>query len=94
MEVQPAADTQKTETDEKRSGILKQILFVFLGCVFVALGIIGIPIPILPTTPFMLLAGYFFLRSLRNLIIGCVTIKFFKRFFKKERNDSLGKDSP
>lgn len=42
---------------------LRRILFVALGLFFLALAIIGVVTPLLPTTPFLLLSSYFFARS-------------------------------
>ena len=38
-------------------------LYVGLGCAFVALGAVGVALPGIPTTPFLLLASYFLVRS-------------------------------
>ncbi|MBI1762810.1 MAG: YbaN family protein [Acidobacteria bacterium] len=42
---------------------LKAKLYLIAGWISVALGIIGIPTPLLPTTPFLLLAAFCFARG-------------------------------
>lgn len=41
----------------------KRVLYVFLGLVFVGLGYLGIILPGVPATPFLLVASFFFMRS-------------------------------
>ena len=57
---------------------IKRLLFVALGTLFLIVGIIGIFVPILPTTPFLLLTAFFYVRGserfynwlLKNRILG------------------------
>lgn len=52
---------------------LKQIIFLIIGCLSLALGCVGIVLPILPTVPFFLLTVFCFANSsqkLHNWFIG------------------------
>lgn len=46
---------------------MKKILYIFIGCISLGLGIIGVILPILPTVPFVLLAAFCFARSSERL---------------------------
>ncbi len=51
---------------------MKRQLYLIAGCTALALGVIGIPLPLLPTVPFLILAAFCFARSsprLENWII-------------------------
>lgn len=46
---------------------MKKILYIFIGCISLGLGIIGVILPILPTVPFVLLAAFCFAKSSERL---------------------------
>lgn len=56
--------------------VLRCVLF-FFGSLFLILGIIGIIIPILPTTPFLLLAAACYLRSSQRFYSWLLNHKWF-----------------
>lgn len=52
------------------------------GIISVALGIIGIVVPILPTTPFLLLAAFLFVRSSTRLYRWLLTHKILGNYIR------------
>lgn len=56
---------------------IKKIIFITIGSISLGLGILGIILPILPTTPFLLVTSYFYYRSSDRLHHWLLTHKVF-----------------
>lgn len=65
------------------------ILFIILGLMSLALGILGIFLPGLPTTPFLLLASYSFIKSNPRLHKWLLNSRFGDYLRKYEQNPGL-----
>ncbi|MDT2731072.1 YbaN family protein [Streptococcus parauberis] len=59
---------------------MKKIIYITVGLISFVLGIIGIPLPILPTTPLLLLAGFCFSRSSDRFNSWLVNTKVYKYY--------------
>ena len=62
-----------------------QILLITTGTFFVGVGIVGIFIPILPTTPFLLISAALYARSSKRFYNWLVNNRIFGKFIKNYR---------
>ena len=60
-------------------------LFIILGSLSLALGIIGIILPILPTTPFLLLSAALYIRSSEKLYLWLINQKYLGTYIRNFR---------
>lgn len=76
---------------QNASNNLVRYLLLFFGTFFVMLGIIGIILPLLPTTPFLLLAAACYARSSKKAYNWLLNNKWFGTYIK---NYNEGKGIP
>ena len=60
-------------------------LFIILGFICVAFGVLGIFLPVLPTTPFLLLAAWLFAKSSDKLYNKLLENKYVGNYIKNFR---------
>lgn len=61
---------------------IKKYILAGLGSIALALGIIGIFVPVLPTTPFLLLASFCYVRSSKRLHGWLMNHRVFGRYLE------------
>ena len=72
-------------TANETSNLFVKVLWVVLGSIFVILGAIGVIIPGLPTTPFLILAAACYIRSSQRLYDWLIKNKTFGPYLKDYR---------
>lgn len=60
--------------------LIKKYILIIIGLLSLTLGIIGIFFPILPTTPFLLLSSFCFIRSSKKLYNWLINHKIFGKY--------------
>ncbi|MEI0476921.1 YbaN family protein [Brachyspira pulli] len=56
-----------------------RIIFLCLAFIFMAIGIVGVVIPILPTAPFLLVAAFFFAKGSEKFHNWFISTKLYKK---------------
>ena len=85
-EASEAADAHLVQVS---SSLLKRRLWFSLGMLCVAIGIVGIGIPVLPTTDFMLLAAFCFFRSSQRMYDWVINNRIFGRHVRNFREHRI-----
>ena len=63
----------------------KKALLISTGTFFVGIGIVGMFVPILPTTPFLLIAAALYARSSQKFYNWLINNKFFGKYIRNYR---------
>jgi uncharacterized protein len=64
---------------------VRKYLMITGGVVSLALGLIGIPVPLLPTTPFLLLSAYLFARSSESHYHWLINHRYLGKYIRDYR---------
>ncbi|MBU0928162.1 MAG: YbaN family protein [Spirochaetes bacterium] len=76
--------TESERLKDPKARPVARALLTGLGAVCLLLGMLGVVVPILPTAPFILLAGFLFLRSSRRISDWLRNGSMFKRLFRSK----------
>jgi uncharacterized membrane protein YbaN (DUF454 family) len=75
-------NTMKNNTEPRVLKSWVRFLLVIAGTIFVGLGILGIFLPLLPTTPFLLLAAACYARSSQKLYNWLLHNRWFGKYIR------------
>lgn len=79
------ASEQKTNPKQAPLSRTKKTVILVIGFICLALGILGIVVPLLPTTPFLLLAAACFFRASDRLYQWLINHKLFGLYIRNYR---------
>ena len=74
---------ESTPEDAKSKTI--RVFFILVGTIFLALGVVGILLPILPTTPFLLLAAACYYKGSKRMHQWILNNRWFGEYIKNYR---------
>lgn len=61
------------------NGKIIKVIYVILGVLFMIMGALGVILPVLPTTPFLLLAAFFFARGSEKFHKWFISTRLYKK---------------
>ena len=61
---------------------MKKIVYIIVGCIALVLGVIGIVLPLLPTTPFLLLVSFCCMRGSERMNSWFIETNLYKKSIK------------
>lgn len=68
--------------EDSKPGRFARIIMIILGSLCVFIGTLGLALPLLPTTPFLLLGAYFYMKSSDKFYNWLINNKYLGTFIK------------